>query len=159
MKKLILVCISLVFLAGKSVAQYAGMPPSKADLKQRMSIEAPHLYKSYRTGSNLSGIGKGLVIGGAAAAVIGIATADTETTSTSTGTQINFTGAGGAVAVAGFVCAIAGTPVWIIGNSKKKNARNAYLREFGSGAQSPVRPSPYLQLNSSQNGLGLALVF
>ena len=159
MKKLMLICISLVFFAGKSVAQYAGLPPSKADLKHRMSIDAPQLYKKYQSGSNFSGIGKGLVIGGAAAFVIGLATAETETTNTATRTEVSFTGAGGAIAAAGFVCALAGTPLWIIGNTKKKNARNTYLREFGSGAQAPAHPSPYLQLNSSQNGVGLALVF
>ena len=159
MKKLILVCISLVFFAGKSVAQYADLPPSKADLKQRMSIDSPLLYQNYQSGSSLSGIGKGLTIGGAAAFVIGIATADKETTRTATSTEVSFTGAGGAIAAAGFVCALVGTPMWIIGNNKKKNAQNSYLREFGSGAQASAPPSPYLQLNSTSNGLGLALVF
>ena len=159
MKKIFLVCIGLLLLAGKSAAQYASYGMSTAELKQRMALNAPHLYKRYNTGSTLSGIGAGLTLGGVGAMVFGIATADQETVKTGTGTQVNLSGTGAVIFAGGLVSAIIGTPLWIVGHSQKRNARNNYIRQFGYSDHVPVRPSPYLQLNTSQDGVGLALVF
>ncbi len=157
MKKLILVCISLAIFAGNGLAQRNNLNLSSAELRQRMSIDAPQLYKKYKSGSTLSGIGAGLTIGGVALAVVGVATAEKETESTATGAQVNLSGSGAAVFAAGIVCALAGTPLWIIGHSKKKRAKNTYLRDYGYSENLPVQPSPYLQLNTASNGLGLGL--
>ena len=160
MKKLIVICISLTLFVGKGTAQI-GYKPSNADLKYDMSLNAPQLYKSYKTGSTLSGIGAGLTIGGIAAIVIGVATADKETVKSGGSTQVNLSGSGAAVFAGGMVCALAGTPLWIIGGSKKKRARNAYLRDYSYNIDAPDKPSPYLQLTPSSygHGLGLAFVF
>ena len=159
MKKMFLVCISLLLLAGNGAAQYANTAISAAELKQKMALNAPHLYKRYKTGSTLSGIGTGLTLGGVGAIVFGIATADKETVTTGTGTQVNLSGPGAGIFAGGLVCAIVGTPLWIVGNSQKRNARNNYIRQFGYGNHVPAQPSPYLQLNTTPNGLGLAFVF
>ena len=162
MKKLVLLCISLALFAGQSVAQVTGVTPnalSNEQLKERMAINAPLLYKKYNSASTLSGFGAGLTIGGVAALIIGAVTADKETTKDETGTHVTLSGTGGAVSAAGFVCILAGTPIWIIGSTKKKNARNAYLREFGYDAHVSVSPSPYFQLNAARNNVGLAFVF
>ena len=158
MKKLFLLCLSLSLLVGNATAQI-GYRPSKAELKYDMSLDAPHLYKKYKTGSTLAGVGTGLTIGGVAAIIIGIATADKETVNTSTGTQVNLSGSGGGVFAAGLVCALAGTPLWIIGGAKKKNARNTFLREYGNSVYGQNHSSPYLQLTTAPKGLGLAFVF
>ena len=157
MKKLVLIGISLVLFAGKGVAQY--LAPSKAELSYKMAMNAPHLYQKYRSGSTLAGFGAGLTIGGLAAAVIGYAVADKETVKDGMTTTVNLSGEGAGIFAAGMVCAVAGTPIWIIGGVKKRNARNAYLREYGYGFHAPVPPSPHLQLNTARNGLGLAFVF
>lgn len=160
MKKLVLACISLAIFAGNGLAQ--GNPQlSSADLKQRMSLNAPQLYKSYKSGSTLSGVGAGLTIGGAVAIVVGIATADKETEKTNMGTQTNLSGPGAAVFAVGLVSALAGTPLWIVGHSKKKRAKNAYLRDYGYSGHIPVQSSPYLHIKATHDGMGagLALVF
>ena len=160
MKKFILFFIGLALFAGNGVAQqYAGYPRSKAELKERMAYDDPYLYQRYKSASTLSGVGAGMTIGGVAAMVIGFATADKTTTTTSTSAEVKLTGTGAAVFGAGAVCALAGGTIWIIGSVKKNSSRNAYLREYGYSFQSPVRPSPYLQLNPARNGLELALVF
>ena len=161
MKKLILVSISLALFAGQSVAQYVA-PMSGAELKYRMSMDAPQLYQKYQSGSKLAGFGAGLTIGGLVAIVVGAATADKETVTNGVSTQVNLSGTGGAVFAAGVICALVGVPVWTVGNTKKKNAKNAYLKDYGYGFHAPVPvppPSPHLQLNTSSNGLGLAFVF
>ena len=91
--------------------------------------------------------------------VIGRVTADTETVTKNTGTEINLTGPGAVVFGIGFISMVAGIPIWITGSTKKKNARNTYLREYGYSYQPTVRPSHYLQLNIVRNGLELAFVF
>ena len=158
MKKLILTCTILVIFVGKGVAQYAATP-SKAELTYKMSVNSPYHYHKYKSGSTLASFGAGLTIGGVAAAIIGVAVADKETIKDGTSTTINLSGPGAGVFVVGMVSALAGTPLWIIGGTKKRNAMNSYLREFGYSYQAPVQPSPYLQLNSTSNGLGLAFVF
>ena len=159
MKKLILVCISLALFAGKGAAQYGGRVPSAAELSYRMSMDDPYLYQKYKSASALSGFGAGLTLGGVAAIVIGIATADKETVTNGMSTQVNLSGSGAGIFAGGMVCVLVGTPIWIIGHTKKKNARNAYLREYGYGMHAPEHPSPYLQLNTTPRGLGLAFVF
>ena len=158
MKKLFLLCLSFSLFVGNATAQ-VGYKPRTSELKYNMSLDDPYLYKKYKTGSTLAGVGTGLTIGGVAAIIIGIATAEKETVKTSTGTQVNLSGSGGAVFAAGFVCALAGTPLWIIGGTKKKNARNTFLREHGNSAYEQNHSSPYLQLTTAQKGLGLAYVF
>ena len=159
MKKIILVCISLAVFAGKNTAQNAGLPPSNAELKHKMATNAPYLYERYKSASTLANIGKGLTIGGVAATIIGVAVADKETTTDGMTTQVNLSGPGAGLFAVGLVSALAGTPLWIVGGIKKKNTRNAYVREFGYSVHAPVYPSPYLQLNAAPNRLGLALVF
>ena len=160
MKKLFLVCISLALFAGKGTAQSVSYyKMSKAEMVQNMAYDAPHLYKKYQSGSTLSGFGMGLTLGGLAAAIIGVATADKETVSNGASTQVNLSGSGAGIFAAGLVCAVAGTPLWIIGSTKKKNARNTYLREYDYGYIAPSRSTPYFQINAASKGLGLAFVF
>ena len=132
---------------------------AQTELRQRMAQNSPQLYRSYKSGSTLSGIGAGLTLGGVAAIVIGVATADKETVKDGTNTQVNLSGSGAWIFAVGIVSALAGTPIWIIGGAKKRRAQNAYLREFGNSVQTPVPPSPHLQLNTTSSGIGLAFVF
>jgi len=159
MKKLILVWISLALFAGKGAAQYAGNVPSRAELKIRMSLDDPRLYRKYKTGRTLSGIGAGLTIGGMTAMVVGIFTVDKETVSNVASAQANLSDSNTTIFSVGTACILAGTPLWIIGSTKKRKARNTYLREHGYGTNIPDQPSPYLQLNTAPKGLGLAFVF
>jgi ABC-type uncharacterized transport system permease subunit len=161
MKKLVIACISLAIFAGNGLAQGNSPQLSSADLKQRMALDAPQLYKRYKSGSTLSGVGAGLTIGGAVAIVVGIAIADKETKKTNMGTQTNLSGPGAAVFAVGLVSALAGTPLWIIGHSKKKRAKNAHLRDYGYSGHIPAQSSPYLQIKAAPNGMGagLALIF
>ena len=159
MKKMILVSISLLLFVSKGAAQSVGNESSASQLEQRMALNAPHLYKSYNTGSMLSTSGAILTIGGVAAIFLGYAVADKETVKNGNSTQVNLSGSGAVVFSVGIVAALVGTPIWIIGSTKKRNARNVYLREYGYGAQVPVHPSSSLQLTSAPNGVGLALVF
>jgi len=151
MKKLVLVFISLALFAGNSVAQYARNGQNTAELMQRMSINDPYLYQKYRSGSALSGVGAGLTIGGLAVAILGFATADSEEIKDGNTTRIEFSGEGAVIGTVGVVCALAGTPLWIIGSSKKRNARNNYLRKYSN--------TSYMQLKVVPNGLGIAYVF
>ena len=151
MKKLILVFISLSLFVGTGVAQYANNRQSTEELMRRMSTNDPYLYQRYRSGSTLSGIGAGLTIGGIAVAVIGFATADSEEIKDGNSTRIEFSGEGAVIGAVGVVCALAGTPLWIIGSTKKKKARNAYLRQYSN--------TSYMQLKVVPNGLGMAYVF
>ena len=151
MKKLVLVFISFAIFAGNGVAQYANNRQSPTELMSRMSTNDPYLYQKYRSGSALSGVGAGLTIGGLAVAVIGIATADTEEIKDGNTTRIEFSGDGAVIGAAGIVCAMVGTPLWIIGSSKKRNARNNYLRKYSN--------TSYMQLKVVPNGLGMAYVF
>jgi hypothetical protein len=160
MKSLAIVGIVLFLFTGKCVAQNSGSALSTAELKERMGLNAPQLYQKYKSASRLSGVGTGLTLGGAALMVVGIATADKETERSDARVEVRLSGAGGAVFVVGLLSACAGTPLWIIGSSKKRNARNAYLRQFGDSAYAP-KPSPslYLQVRPSSNGAGLAVIF
>ncbi|MDR2476092.1 MAG: hypothetical protein LBD45_09585 [Bacteroidales bacterium] len=152
MKKIFLALICLAAFAGTSMAQYS--TNRTGNLVDDMRTNAPDLYKSYRSGNKLRNVGMGLTIGGIAATIVGVAVADKKTTTTSTGTQVNLSGTGAAVFVVGVVGILAGTPTWIIGGSKKRRAKNAYLKKYS------YEPSaPYLKLNSSADGIGLALVF
>ncbi|MDR1938382.1 MAG: hypothetical protein LBQ73_07780 [Tannerellaceae bacterium] len=153
MKKIFLTVICLALFASENMAQYDNRSGS-GNWVDNMRYDAPDLYRSYKAGSTLSSTGMGLTLGGLAVAVIGFATAEKETTSTSSGTQVNLSGSGGAVFAVGTVCALVGTPIWIIGSTKKKNARRAYQREYGDATN-----APYLKLHSTANSVGLALVF
>ena len=117
----------------KAAATYSGPIPSKEELKQRMAINAPHLYDRYKSASTLSGVGAGMTIGGVALAIIGGIAADKEELPPTNEyeTRYKLTGPGAAVFGIGIVSALAGTPIWIVGGSKKKKTRNAYLQEFG----------------------------
>jgi hypothetical protein len=167
MKKIFLAFVCLAFFASENRAQYYNNYSNYGrnsnyrggSWLDDMSYDAPDLYRSYRAGSSLAGFGMGLTLGGLAVAVIGVATAETEETTSNGATQITFTGPGGAMLAAGVVTAIVGTPIWIVGSTKKRNAKRAYLRDYGEIRPLPVPPSPHLQLNSTANGMGLALVF
>ena len=159
MKKLVLLGISLALFAGKIEAQNTGTALSAAELKERMAVNAPYLHQKYKSASTMKGVGMGLTLGGVAATIIGVAVADKETVNEGMSTTVNLSGPGAGVFAVGLVSAVAGTPLWIIGGVKKKNARNAYIREFGYSMQAPVQPSPYLQVISTPNSIGLALVF
>jgi hypothetical protein len=156
MKKYVLMIVSLLVFAGESMAQYA-TPQRPDDLTARMQQNAPQLYRSYRSGSVLSGVGIGLMAGGLGATIIGIATGEKNTTTEGLQTTVEVTGTGGAIAAAGVVCMIAGTPLMIVGLSKKGRAKRAYLNQYGDTAfEQPSLRQP-LQLEVHPNGL--ALVF
>ena len=145
-----------------ATVQKTGSPPSKAELKRLMALNSPHHYDKYKSGSTLSGIGAGMTLGGVAIAIIGFAVADKEykdIEGSGVGTRVNLSGPGAGIFAAGIVSSVVGTPLWIVGGSKKKRTRNAYLREFGYSFTTPVHPSPYLQLNTAPNKVGLAFVF
>ena len=116
-----------------------------------MRTNAPNLYRSYRAGKVLKGTGMGLTLGGISAIFVGILAADV--TTTGSGDQATLSATGEALFSAGTACILVGTPIWIVGGGKKRRARRAYLRDYGS--EIPAQPSPYLKLN----GTGLALVF
>jgi len=141
----------------KNAAQLS--TPSTTELKDRMALNAPDLYKKYKSGSTLSSVGASLTLGGATAMLIGFAAADKETVTDETSTTVNLSGPGGVVFAIGLVSTVAGTPLWIVGHVKKKKAKNAHLREFGYDAHTPVLPSPHLQINPAPNGMGMAFVF
>ena len=157
MKNLFLLCISLALFTGKGTAQNINRPLSKEELKQEMALNAPQLFKSYKKGRTLSSIGMGLTLGGIAAIVVSLATAETETVKEGGKTTVYINGSAGAIASVGTACILAGTPLWIIGGSKKKKARNRYIRDYTYDV--PEKPSSYLQLNAARNGVGLAYVF
>jgi hypothetical protein len=160
MKSLAIAGIVLFLFTGKCVAQNAGSAPSTAELKERMGLNAPQLYQKYKSASRLANTGTGLTLGGVAAMIVGIATADKETERSSTRVEVHMSGPGAAVFVVGWLSTCAGTPLWIIGHTKKRNVRNTYLRQFGDSAYAPKpSPSPYLQISSSPNGAGLAVIF
>jgi len=159
MKRFFLACISLVFFAGKGVAQNTSVVLSDKELKQRMALNAPHLYDKYKTESTLKSVGVGMTIGGVALSVLGASVADKETVKEGGTTTVYLSGPGAAVFGVGIISAVVGTPLWIIGGVKRKNTRNVYLREFGYSMHVPIQPSPYLQVISTSNSLGLALVF
>ncbi|MDR2232375.1 MAG: hypothetical protein LBE56_04530 [Tannerella sp.] len=129
---------------------------SGSDLLRNMSLDNPALYRSYRTGRTLKGVGMGLTLGGLGLAIIGAATVGSDAVDSGSST-IDYSGTGGALAYGGVLCAIVGTPLWIIGGTKKRNARNTYLREISY--QPSIEPAPYLKFQASGNGLGLAYVF
>ena len=142
-----------------ATVQTSGSVLSTADLKQRMAVNAPHLYDRYKSASTLSGVGAGLTLGGVAVSVIGFAAADKDTVKEGGVTTTYLSGPGAGLFAAGIVCSLVGTPLWIVGGVKKKRTRNAYLQEFGYSFHTPVQPSPYLQFNATPNGLGVAFVF
>ena len=157
MKKLLLLFISLVLFTGKGVAQNAKLQLSKAELKQEMALNAPQLYKKYKTGKALSGIGMGLTIGGFIAVVAGIASEDNETVKEGGKTTVYLSGSGATLASLGTACILGGVPLWIIGGTKAKKARNRYLYDYSYDI--PAKSSPYFQINTARNGVGLAYVF
>jgi hypothetical protein len=153
MKKFFLTFICLALFASENMAQDDSRS-NGGSLIDNMRSDAPRLYRSYRTGRVLSNVGRGCTLGGVTAAVIGIVTATKSTTTTSTETRVEVLGAGGALFVVGTIFAAAGTPLWIIGSTKKRNARRAFQREHGN-----VSSVPHLKLHSSAHGVGVALVF
>jgi hypothetical protein len=164
MKKIFLTVICMALFASENMAQYYNNYNNYNNYRSRnwvedMSYDAPDLYRSYRSGSTLSGLGMGFTLGGLAAAVIGYSIADKETVSNSTGTTVYLSGQGAVMFAAGIVFAVVGTPLWIVGSTKKRRAKNAYLREFGDLPTLPDPALPYLKLNGHSHGLGLAFVF
>ncbi|MDR1556015.1 MAG: hypothetical protein LBS88_03135 [Tannerellaceae bacterium] len=156
MKKYVLMILSLLFFAGESMAQYA-TPQSPESLIARMQKNAPELYRSYRNGSTLSGVGIGLMAGGLGAIVVGVATGEKNTTTNGLQTNIEVKGTGGAIAAVGTVALLTGTPLMIIGLTKKSRAKRNYLARYGDmGFEQPtLRQSPHLEVHPN----GLAFVF
>ena len=159
MKRLSILVLGCIFAQMTMNAQNVVAVPSTAEIMQKMALNAPYLYERYKSASTTKSVGVGLTLGGAAIAVIGFAVADKETITTGTYTETKLSGPGAGVFVAGMVSACVGTPLWIVGGIKKKNTRNAYIREFGYSMQAPVQPLPYLQLQVAPSRMGLALVF
>ena len=157
MEKLLFLCISLVLFTGKGIAQNVNMQLSKEELRQEMALKAPHLYKKYKTGKTMSYIGMGLTLGGVGAVIAGIYSGDNETVEEGGRTTVYLSESGAAFASVGTACILAGTPLWIIGSTKRKNAQKRYFRDYSYDV--PAKPSPYLQLNAVRNGIGLAYVF
>jgi hypothetical protein len=117
-----------------------------------------NLYRSYKIGKTLSDIGMSFTLGGLAAMVIGFAAADKEKVTRGGLPVLYLSGEGAAMYATGLVFAVIGTPFWIVGNRKKRNAKN--LRESGDlNLPIPTLPSPYLKLKTISNGMGLAFVF
>ena len=156
-----LICISLSFFAGKVVAQN-GKAPNEIELRKMMKMNAPELHKDYRSATWVKAVGAGLTCGGIAAFILSFTVDDATPTSGagSVGVNVNTSGkAETGMLITGLVMAAAGTPMWIIGKNKTNHIKNVYYEEFGYGVRIPVKPSPYLQLQSTSNGVGLAFVF
>ena len=157
MKKLLLLCISLALFAGKGVSQNVNLQLSKEELRREMALNAPHLYKKYKTGKVMSGIGMGLTLGGVVAVIAGISSSDNETVEEGGRTTVYLSGSGYAFASVGTACILAGTPLWIIGSTKRRKSQNRYFRDYSY--EEPAKSSPYLQLSAVRNGIGLAYIF
>ena len=170
MKKILLAIACLSLFASHGTAQQrryyneynsnynSGYRP-RSSWVDDMAYNAPDLYRSYRIGRTLGGLGAGFTIGGLSLAVLGVATAEKETTTNGGMTTVELSGSGGAVFAAGIVFTLVGTPLWIIGGAKKKNTRRTYLREFGDVQAVHTPPSPYVKLHNTSQSMGLALVF
>ncbi|MDR1115341.1 MAG: hypothetical protein LBL33_04205 [Tannerella sp.] len=162
MKKHLFVFICFLFIANNSSAQYAYPAYNTANLMSRMAQNDPYLYWRYQKASRLAGFGLGLVIGGTACMVIGAATGEQNEIKSGNTTTVEVTGTGAAIAGAGLICAIVGTPLMITGYVKRGNVKRMYLREYGDMAFKPSpSPSclPHLKINSSFQHVGLAYVF
>ncbi|MDR2146675.1 MAG: hypothetical protein LBE91_09495 [Tannerella sp.] len=127
------------------------------DWRHNMALDAPDLYRNYRSGSVLKNIGMGLTLGGLGVVVASVIIAETETVKEGSTMIDDFSGTGSVLASVGTVCVLAGTPLWIIGGTKKRIARNAYLRDYGW--QPPAQPAPRLEIQTTGNSMGLAFVF
>ena len=112
--------ISLVLFAGKGVAQNTNVALNDKELKQRMVLNAPHLYDKYKSASTMKNFGVGMTIGGVALSVLGAAVADKETVKEGGTTTVYLSGPGAGVFSVGIISAVAGTPLWIIGGTKRK---------------------------------------
>jgi hypothetical protein len=134
------------------VAQYS----YQSDWKARMQATAPDVYRKYRKGSTLAGVGIGLMSAGFVAVIAGVATGEKSTTRTATSISWQVEGTGGAVAVIGSFCVLAGTPLMIVGFSKKSKAKREYFSQYGNRTEykSPLQ-APHLEVRPN----GLAFVF
>ncbi|MDR1525908.1 MAG: hypothetical protein LBS79_11745 [Tannerella sp.] len=160
MKKYLFAFICLVFVANDSLAQYAYPAYNTANLITWMEQDDPYLYRKYRKASRLAGFGLGLTAGGVAGMIIGIATGEKTTTKTNYGVEYQVSGTGGAIAAAGTLCVLVGTPLMITGFVKRGKVKRTYLREYGDVSYKPSPSySPYLKINPSLQHIGLAYVF
>ena len=134
---------------------------SSAELMKQMHINSPDLYNRYKSANSLKNVGIGLTFGGFTLAIVGMVIADENgDVERISDTEARLTGPGAVLTAVGIISTAAGIPIWIVGSTKKKIARNNYLREFSySEIYTPVQPSPYFQLNAIPNGLGLAFIF
>jgi hypothetical protein len=126
------------------------------DWKSRMQATAPDLYKKYREGATLSGVGIGMLSAGVVMIIVGAATGEKSTTTTATSVSVNVGGTGGAVLAIGSVCVLAGTPLMIVGLSKKSKAKRKYFNQYGNRVEykSPLQ-LPHFELRTN----GIAFVF
>ncbi|MDR2775343.1 MAG: hypothetical protein LBC19_11505 [Tannerella sp.] len=145
-----------------TASTYSPQPPSSSspvyqgNWKSQMQVKAPDIYRKYQKNSRLAGFGLGLVAGGVTAIVVGVATGEKTTTTTATSVQVQVKGTGGAIAAAGTVCVLAGTPMMIVGFSKRSKAKREYLNnpDYSQTYRSPLQ-SPHLEVYPN----GLAFVF
>jgi len=144
----------------RATSQTSGLALSKEEVVQRMALNAPPLYDMYSSAHKLSRVGMGMTLGGFGLAMIGFAVAEKEEI-VNTGTYVEYrlSGPGAGLYAVGIISTVVGTPLWIIGGVKKKNTRNAYIRQYGYSYHVPVNPSPYLQLSAAPNTVGLKLTF
>ena len=159
MKKLFLLCISLALFTGKGIAQNVKTQSAEKKIRQEMALKAPQLYKQYKTGALMSGVGTGLTFGGVAAGITALLKMEYVTVKDGEKKSNYLPQSGKVFAYVGVACLLSGASLWIIGGTKKNKARNSYIRDFSYGNDVLDKPSPYLQLNTTSNGLGLAFVF
>jgi hypothetical protein len=143
--------------SGSVMRQPPAQYPYSNDWKSRMKIDAPDIYQKYRKGNNMAGFGLGLAAGGLISAIVGVATADKTTSATPTGVEVRLHGSGGAVFAAGMICVCAGTPVMIVGFSKRNKAKRQYLSRIENTGDRQVSPLqlPHLEVRTN----GIAFVF
>ncbi|MDR0385717.1 MAG: hypothetical protein LBH60_06540 [Prevotellaceae bacterium] len=133
------------------------MQPYRENWKDKMQTYAPDLYRTYRRNSGMAGFGIGLMAGGVAAIIVGVAVGTGEVIqSTSTYKTYELTETGAAIVTAGSLCIIAGTPLTIVGFVKRARAKRQYFSQYGNMThrKSPLQ-YPHLELRSN----GLAFVF
>jgi hypothetical protein len=128
------------------------------DWKLQMQATAPGIYQRYQKGSRQSKVGLGLVIGGTAAFITGVAImGSTIEDDVINDEDVGTAGAGALVAAAGSICATVGTPIMIVGFVKKGKAKREYFSQYANRpyAQKSPLQSPHFEVRTN----GIAFVF
>ena len=126
--------------------------PQKPQLGRRINLYEmqriePLLFQQYSSGRRQSGAGTALIIVGLVSGTVGgivVGVAEYK--------DDYF--AGVAALLGGGACVVAGIPLKIVGESRKRNAINNYRMKYSSNLS-----SPHFQLNVQKNGFGLAYMF